>query len=132
MEGLGSPWWWHRMGSRPVHAQARWLDMTMPLRLAPPAHRQMQTPLRLRQSLPRTSRVVTSAGLLRRISSWYQRLGLSQWVSTPARTQMSEPTSSQSRMIGEGVWSKNTQRKLPNETQGGYGTLLARLLAAWS
>ena len=50
--------------------QALWLDMTMslrhcswtrstrmPLRLAPPAHRQMPTSLRLRQSLPSTSRV---------------------------------------------------------------------------
>ena len=53
---------------------------------------------------------VTSAGLLQRTSSWHQRLWnasavmvgcrpLSQWLSTPARSLMSEPTSSQSRRI---------------------------------
>ena len=49
---------------------------------------------------------VTSAGLLQSTSSWHQRLWitsavrpLSQWLSTPARSRMSEPTSSQSRLI---------------------------------
>ena len=70
--------------------------------------RQSHTSARMQPA--RSSWSVTSAGLLQRTSSWHQRLWnasavmlgcrpLSQWLSTPARSLMFEPTSSQSRRI---------------------------------